>query len=39
MNKNPPRATDRHNAIALAPANGALVKNRISSSGSRRRSS
>ena len=32
-------AANRHTAIALAPANGTLVKKRTSSSGSRRRSS
>jgi hypothetical protein len=26
MNRNPPSAADRHTAIALAPANGALMK-------------
>ena len=38
-NRNPPVAANENTAIALAPANGALRKNRISSSGSSRCSS
>ena len=38
-NKNPPSPANAQIAIVLAPENGALRKKRISTSGSRRRSS
>ena len=38
-NRNPPSAANAQIAIVLAPENGALRKKRISTSGSRRRSS
>ena len=38
-NRKPPSAANAQTAIVLAPENGALRKKRISSSGSRRRSS